>query len=106
MESTNTKGQTVIRKYQKVKKWEDCAQKCQENKKCQVWTYRPDMKNQRQAQLCIIMSGYKSFTEDKFKVSGTVDCPMPQTEPPTEPPTEAPSGSVTSVTLEQGRTLF
>jgi len=93
MEKMNTKGQKVIKKYKKVKKWEDCAQKCQDNKKCQAWTYRPKMKKQKQALLCTIMSKYKSFSKDKFTVSGTSDCPPAPTEPPT--------GSATSVTSEQ-----
>ena len=98
MKKMNTKGQKVIKKYKKVKKWEDCAAKCQENKKCTAWTYRPKMKKQKQPLLCTVMSKYKSFSKDKFTVSGTSDCPPP----PTEPPTEAPTGSATSVTSEQG----
>ena len=105
MEAMNTKGQKVLKKFKKVKKWEDCAEKCQANNNCKAWTYRPKMKKQKQAQLCLILSKYKSFTKDKFTVSGTSDCPPP----PTEAPTEAPSGSATSVTSEQGedwRDLF
>ena len=56
MKKMNTKGQKVIKKYKKVKKWEDCAAKCQENKKCTAWTYRPKMKKQKQPLLCTVLS--------------------------------------------------
>ena len=95
MEKMNTKGQKVIKKYKKVKKWEDCAQKCQENDKCKAWTYRPKMKKQKQALLCTIMSKYKSFSKDKFTVSGTSDCPS-----------KAHEGSATLNTDELGRYLI
>ena len=75
MKKTATRGQKILKKYKKVKKWEDCAQKCQENKKCQAWTYRPRMKNQKQPQKCTIMSRYKSFSKDKFFKMPSYMCP-------------------------------
>ena len=85
------KGGKLIKKFKKIKTWEECAEKCEN--KCKAWTYRPKMKNQKKALECYTYSKYSKFVKDTFTVSGTSDCP---------PPTPV-GGSATETTTPPGK---
>jgi len=71
--STNTRARTGSTVLSGIVSWQDCAEQCEEDSTCSVWTWHHAGAGEYSYR-CIIMVEYGSFVEDTNAVSGMRGC--------------------------------